>query len=65
MSNKCPNCGFELDDLNIKRLKSILRSMSLVGRLSDYILNNIPEKDWHPEVKKFSYENLITNNAPS
>jgi hypothetical protein len=65
MGNKCPNCGFEFDDLNTKRLKSIMRSMGLVGRLADYVLNNIPEKDWHPEVKKISYENLITNNAPS
>jgi len=65
MNNKCPNCGFELDDLNTKRLKSIMRSMSLIGRLLDYILNNIPEKDWHPEVIKFSYENIITNNAQS
>ena len=65
MSNKCPNCGFELDDLSTKRLKSIMRSMYLVDRLSDYILNHIPEKDWHPDVKEYSYKNLITNNAPS
>ena len=59
MTTICPNCGVELDNLNTKRLKLIMRNMTLVNKLSDYILKSTPENEWHPEVKEFAYKNLI------
>lgn len=59
MSNKCPNCGCELDDSSTKKLKELIRDMRLVNELSKYLLNDIPAENWHPEVRTFAYNNFI------
>jgi hypothetical protein len=38
-----------------------MRSVVVANKLADYLLGDVPQKDWHPEVKEFAYKNLLIN----
>lgn len=61
--SKCPKCNENLDSPDTIRLKSIMRSMSLVNILTDYILNDIPKRLWHSDVIEFAHNNLIIDKT--